>query len=95
MDPKRILREETQAEDTRTPRRSGRPGGRAARRLMFCSGAGHRWSEAIGTGCTVLDITDPLNPVEVGSFDTTPYLSEGGFNGAWSSYRFSTAARRL
>lgn len=39
-------------------------------------------------GLHVLDISDPLNPAEVGSFDTTPYLSEGGFSGAWSNYPF-------
>ena len=39
-------------------------------------------------GLHILDISDPLNPREVGSFDTTPYLSGPGFSGAWSNYPF-------
>lgn len=39
-------------------------------------------------GLHVLDITDPLNPREVGHFDTTPYLEGPGFSGAWSNYPF-------
>ena len=39
-------------------------------------------------GLQVLDISDPLNPVEVGHFNTTPFLSGPGFSGAWSTYPF-------
>jgi choice-of-anchor B domain-containing protein len=40
-------------------------------------------------GLRVVDISDPLNPIEVGHFDTTPYEGEGtGFSGAWSAYPF-------
>lgn len=39
-------------------------------------------------GLHILDITDPLNPREVGSFDTAPHLSGPGFSGAWSTYPF-------
>lgn len=39
-------------------------------------------------GLHVLDIADPENPVEVGYFDTTPYLEGPGFSGAWSTYPF-------
>ncbi|MEQ9104565.1 MAG: choice-of-anchor B family protein [Rhodothermales bacterium] len=39
-------------------------------------------------GMHVLDISDPVHPVEVGSFDTTPYLDGPGFSGAWSTYPF-------
>ena len=39
-------------------------------------------------GLHVLDITDPVNPVEVGFFDTSPYKEGPGFSGAWSTYPF-------
>ena len=39
-------------------------------------------------GLHVLDISDPLNPREVGSFDTSPYQDGPGFSGAWSNYPF-------
>ncbi|MDA1029482.1 MAG: choice-of-anchor B family protein [Bacteroidetes bacterium] len=39
-------------------------------------------------GLHVLDISDPENPVEVGSFDTSPYQEGPGFSGAWSTYPF-------
>ncbi|HSM34951.1 MAG TPA: choice-of-anchor B family protein [Longimicrobiales bacterium] len=40
-------------------------------------------------GLRVVDISDPLNPIEVGHFDTTPYEGEGsGLSGAWSAYPF-------
>lgn len=40
-------------------------------------------------GLRVIDISDPLRPVEVGHFDTTPYAGEGtGFSGAWTAYPF-------
>lgn len=39
-------------------------------------------------GLQVLDITDPLDPVEVGHFGTAPFLEGPGFSGAWSTYPF-------
>jgi choice-of-anchor B domain-containing protein len=39
-------------------------------------------------GLTVLDITDPSTPVEVGFFDTYPVSNNAGFNGAWGVYPF-------
>jgi choice-of-anchor B domain-containing protein len=39
-------------------------------------------------GVTVLDITDPSDPVEVGFFDTYPVSDNAGFNGAWGVYPF-------
>lgn len=39
-------------------------------------------------GVTVLDITDPTDPVEVGFFDTYPVSNNAGFNGAWGVYPF-------
>jgi hypothetical protein len=39
-------------------------------------------------GLTVLDITDPANPSEVGFFDTYPVSNNAGFNGAWGVYPF-------
>ena len=39
-------------------------------------------------GITVLDITDPINPVEVGFFDTFPISDSNAFNGAWGVYPF-------
>ena len=39
-------------------------------------------------GLHVLDIADPLNPREVGFFDTSPYQEGPGFSGAWSTYPF-------
>lgn len=39
-------------------------------------------------GLHILDTSDPLNPVEVGMFDTAPYGSGPGFGGAWSTYPF-------
>ena len=39
-------------------------------------------------GLRILDISDPLNPVEVGYFDTYPSSNATSFNGAWSSYPF-------
>jgi choice-of-anchor B domain-containing protein len=39
-------------------------------------------------GVTVLDITDPATPVEVGFFDTYPVSNNSGFNGAWGVYPF-------
>ncbi len=39
-------------------------------------------------GLHVLDIADPLNPREVGFFDTSPYQDGPGFSGAWSTFPF-------
>jgi choice-of-anchor B domain-containing protein len=39
-------------------------------------------------GLHILDTSDPLNPVEVGNFDTSPYHTGPGFSGAWSTYPF-------
>ena len=39
-------------------------------------------------GLTVLDITDPLDPVEVGFFDTHPASDGRNFVGAWGVYPF-------
>lgn len=39
-------------------------------------------------GLHILDTSDPLNPVEVGSFDTSPFGTGPGFGGAWSTYPF-------
>ncbi|WP_419858520.1 choice-of-anchor B family protein [Candidatus Palauibacter irciniicola] len=39
-------------------------------------------------GLHVLDISDPVNPREVGFFDTAPYQEGPGFGGAWSTYPF-------
>ena len=39
-------------------------------------------------GLRILNIADPLNPVEVGFFDTYPISNGASFNGAWSNYPF-------
>ncbi|MFT5141899.1 MAG: choice-of-anchor B domain-containing protein [Rhodothermales bacterium] len=40
-------------------------------------------------GLRILDISDPMNPVEVGSFDTSPYSEDApGFGGSWSNYPY-------
>jgi choice-of-anchor B domain-containing protein len=39
-------------------------------------------------GLHVLDVSDPENPRETGTFDTTPFLEGPGFSGAWSTYPF-------
>jgi hypothetical protein len=39
-------------------------------------------------GLTVLDITDPANPIEAGYFDTFPTHNNSTFNGAWGVYPF-------
>ncbi len=39
-------------------------------------------------GITVLDITDPATPVEVGNFDTFPSSDNTTFNGAWGVYPY-------
>lgn len=41
------------------------------------------------SGLRILDISDIMNPVEVGSFDTVPGESnDPGFDGSWSNYPF-------
>ena len=39
-------------------------------------------------GLTVLDITDPATPAEVGFFDTYTPSNNASFNGAWGVYPF-------
>jgi choice-of-anchor B domain-containing protein len=39
-------------------------------------------------GLHIIDVSDPLNPREVGTFDTSPYQTGPGFSGAWSTYPF-------
>jgi choice-of-anchor B domain-containing protein len=39
-------------------------------------------------GLTILDISDPANPVDVGFFDTYTPSDNPGFNGAWGTYPF-------
>jgi hypothetical protein len=39
-------------------------------------------------GVTVLDISDPLVPVESGFFDTYPSSNNSGFNGTWGVYPY-------
>ncbi|NNE68831.1 MAG: choice-of-anchor B family protein, partial [Rhodothermales bacterium] len=40
-------------------------------------------------GLRILDISDPVNPVEVGHFDTAPYAEDAaGFGGSWSNYPY-------
>jgi choice-of-anchor B domain-containing protein len=41
------------------------------------------------SGLRILNIADPVNPVEVAFFDTAPYMGDtSGYNGAWSVYPF-------
>ena len=39
-------------------------------------------------GLTILDISDPVAPVEVGYFDTFPSSNNPSYNGAWGTYPF-------
>ena len=39
-------------------------------------------------GVRIFCLTDPLNPVQVGWFDTYPENDDNGFSGAWSCYPF-------
>ena len=39
-------------------------------------------------GTTILDITDPTNPLEVGYFDSFPSSDSAAFNGVWGTYPF-------
>ncbi len=40
------------------------------------------------SGLRIFDAADPVNPVEVGYFDTYPPSNDAGFDGAWSVYPF-------
>jgi choice-of-anchor B domain-containing protein len=40
------------------------------------------------SGLRILDVSDPVSPVEVGFFDTVPETDEPGFGGSWSNYPF-------
>ena len=40
------------------------------------------------SGLRILDVSDPINPVEVGFFDTVPGADDPGFGGSWSNYPF-------
>ena len=41
------------------------------------------------SGLRILDITDPLNPVETAHFDTVPFgVDEPGFGGSWSNFPY-------
>ena len=46
-------------------------------------------------GLTILDITDPADPVEVGYFDTYPSSDDGAFSGAWGVYPFLPSGNLL
>ncbi len=39
-------------------------------------------------GIRVVDISDPLNPVEIGGFDTRPGQENAAYTGAWSVYPY-------
>ncbi len=39
-------------------------------------------------GTTILDITDPVNPVEAGYFDSFPSSDSAAFNGVWGTYPY-------
>ena len=39
-------------------------------------------------GMTVLDISNPQDPIDVGFFDTFPVSDNGSFNGAWGVYPY-------
>ncbi|HEU4680462.1 MAG TPA: choice-of-anchor B family protein [Gemmatimonadales bacterium] len=41
------------------------------------------------SGLRVIDVKDPINPVEVGFFDTVPYgENQAGFAGSWSNFPY-------
>jgi choice-of-anchor B domain-containing protein len=40
------------------------------------------------SGLRILDVSDPLNPFEVGFLDTVPRSDSPGFGGSWSNYPF-------
>lgn len=39
-------------------------------------------------GTTILDITDPANPIEAGFFDSFPSSDSAAFNGVWGTYPY-------
>ena len=47
------------------------------------------------SGLRILDLRDPLSPIEVGYFDTTPVDSSVTFSGAWSVYPFLASGNIL
>ena len=40
------------------------------------------------SGLRILDVSNPVNPVEVGFFDTVTDADEVTFDGSWSNYPF-------
>jgi choice-of-anchor B domain-containing protein len=48
-------------------------------------------------GLRILDVSDPVNPVEVAYFDTAPFSAEvpGFFDGSWSNYPFFASGNIL
>ena len=46
-------------------------------------------------GLRILDIADPLNPVEAAYFDTQPARDATVFEGTWSNYRFASGRTLL
>ncbi|MEM1185461.1 MAG: choice-of-anchor B family protein [Planctomycetota bacterium] len=49
---------------------------------------GYMYQANYTSGLRVFDIADPLDPVQVGFFDTFPSSNAASFNGAWSTYPF-------
>jgi choice-of-anchor B domain-containing protein len=39
-------------------------------------------------GVTIVDASDPTNLIETGQYDTSPFISSDGFNGAWGVYPY-------
>lgn len=48
----------------------------------------HYYMSTYERGVTVLDISDPHNPFEIGYFDTFPISNNTSFNGAWGVYPY-------
>lgn len=48
----------------------------------------HYYMSTYERGITVLDISDPRNPSEIGYFDTFPMSNNTAFNGAWGVYPY-------
>ena len=40
------------------------------------------------SGLRILDVSDAVNPLEVGFFDSVPWTDAPGFEGSWSNYPF-------
>ena len=50
---------------------------------------GTMYQSNYASGLRVFDVSDPVNPVEVGYFDTNPFGDNSpGFSGSWSNYPF-------